>query len=71
MVRSAQRLTSRHYRRGPNGWGWSEPATTAELAKTDAAPDLDALTKADLVSYAEKAGVDVSGTKADILARLR
>jgi hypothetical protein len=33
-------------------------------------PDLSTLTKAELVSLAEERGIDSSGTKADLIARL-
>jgi hypothetical protein len=35
------------------------------------APDFDRMLKADLVALAEERGVDASGTKADIVERLR
>lgn len=66
MVRTGQRQTSRHYRRGPDGWGWTGQTTTAQAA----APDLDTLKKDELVAMAEERDVDASGTKADIIARL-
>ena len=74
MVRAAQRRESPHFRRGPEGWGWTGDATTAEATKEDeaeAVPDLTTLKKDDLVSLADKRGLDSSGTKADILARLQ
>lgn len=36
-----------------------------------ATPDLESLLKADLVALAEQRGVDTSGTKADLVERLR
>lgn len=35
------------------------------------APDFDRMLKADVVAYAEARGIDASGTKADIVDRLR
>jgi hypothetical protein len=73
MVRSAQRLTSRHFRRGPDGWGWSGKTTTAAAFAADALTTPKSLadhTKAELVELAEGRGLDSSGNKADIIARL-
>lgn len=73
MVRDAQRHESRHFRRGPDGWGWTGDTTTAEAtteAEAEAAPDLDTLKKDELVALADERGVDSSGTKADLIARL-
>lgn len=53
------------YRSVPN----RRPVVPAQPAPEPAA-DLSALLKADLVALATKRGVDASGTKADILARL-
>lgn len=70
----AQKTLTRHFRRGPDGWGWT--GDTAEAAAEDiAAPvvdvaDYDALRKAELVELAEQQGIDSSGTKADIIERL-
>lgn len=59
------------WRTDPNGrrrFGYvqSEPAEP-----TDGIPDLDGLTKQQLVEVAKAQNIDHSGTKADILARLR
>jgi hypothetical protein len=45
-----------------------EPPPTAD---TEPSVDFDKMLKADLVAYAEDRGIDSSGTKADIVGRLR
>jgi hypothetical protein len=42
----------------------------APKARVVVAPDLISLNKSDLVALADKRGVDSSGTKADLVARL-
>jgi hypothetical protein len=41
------------------------------VADTEPSLDFDKMLKADLVAYAEERGIDASGTKADIVGRLR
>lgn len=50
-------------------WVRDRPAPVAE-PPADEAPDLESLSKADLVAVAEARGVDTTGTKAEILERL-
>jgi hypothetical protein len=45
-----------------------EPEPTAD---TEASVDFDKMLKVDLVAYAEERGIDASGTKAEIVERLR
>jgi hypothetical protein len=47
------------------------PEAPEPVADTEASVDFDKMLKADLVAYAEERGVDASGTKADIVGRLR
>jgi hypothetical protein len=48
------------------------PAPEPEpVADTEPSLDFDKMLKADLVAYAEERGIDASGTKADIVGRLR
>jgi hypothetical protein len=46
------------------------PVVVEQPAVVKTEPALDEMLKSDLVSLAESTGVDSSGTKADILARL-
>jgi hypothetical protein len=47
------------------------PPAPEPVADTDPSLDFDKMLKADLVALAEERGIDASGTKADIVERLR
>ena len=58
---------------GQNKW-WVRDRAAApvqpDAPEVDVAPDLETLTKAELVAMAEAKQLDSSGTKADIIERL-
>lgn len=55
---------------GRTKWWVREREQAVEEPAADEAPDLETLTKAELVAEAEARGLDPSGTKADLLERL-
>ena len=55
---------------GTNKWWVRDRSAPVEEPAADEAPDLESLTKAELVAEAEARGLDTSGNKADLLERL-
>lgn len=55
---------------GRNKWWVRQREQAVEAPAADEAPDLETLTKAELVAEAEARGVDATGTKADLIERL-
>ena len=55
---------------GQNKWWVRDRNQQPESPEVEVAPDLETLTKAELVALAEAKQLDPSGTKADLLERL-
>ena len=55
---------------GQNKWWVRDREVQPEAPEVEVTPDLETLTKAELVAMAEAKQLDSSGTKADIIERL-